>query len=359
MSQLDFSFLSDAMPNTTAAQQHSLAGAPGGATSGSVAAHKPRQGDAPPLVVELRAAPSPAASGAPHDSWTLWDSNRPTPGTGTAEGGVGGRPGSATSSGAAGGASSSFARAFAHIKDRPGFQQLSAHQPQQAPPALRTQQQQQQQLAANSEKVRMVQVSRRQTNNPVVKHIRNVPWQFADIAADYQMGSQTCCLFLSLRYHQLKPHYIYARMEPLQRDYRLRILLCYVDSEDCTKTLVDLHKLTLINGWTFILVWSSEEAARYLETYLTYENKQADNIQARVEGDYLSRLTDVLTTIRSVNRTDVATMSTSLGSLASMMQAAPEQIALCPGVGDKKVQRIVDAFHQPFLAGKKRPRSEP
>lgn len=42
-------------------------------------------------------------------------------------------------------------------------------------------------------------VSRRQEGNPVLKHIRNVRFQFADIIPDYQMGGQTCALFLSLR----------------------------------------------------------------------------------------------------------------------------------------------------------------
>ena len=33
----------------------------------------------------------------------------------------------------------------------------------------------------------------------MLKHIRNVRFQFADIIPDYQMGGQTCALFLSLR----------------------------------------------------------------------------------------------------------------------------------------------------------------
>lgn len=39
-------------------------------------------------------------------------------------------------------------------------------------------------------------MSRRQTNNPVLRFIRNVPWEYAEIVPDYQMGTQTCCLFL-------------------------------------------------------------------------------------------------------------------------------------------------------------------
>ena len=43
-------------------------------------------------------------------------------------------------------------------------------------------------------------VSQRQKGNPMLQHIRNVRYQFADIIPDYQMGQQTCALFLSLRW---------------------------------------------------------------------------------------------------------------------------------------------------------------
>ena len=43
-------------------------------------------------------------------------------------------------------------------------------------------------------------VSRRQEGNPLLRHIRNVRWQFGDILPDYQMGPTTCALFLSLRH---------------------------------------------------------------------------------------------------------------------------------------------------------------
>ena len=48
-----------------------------------------------------------------------------------------------------------------------------------------------------------IMVSKRQEGNPVLKHIRNVRWQYADIVPDYQMGQQTCALFLSLRWIRL------------------------------------------------------------------------------------------------------------------------------------------------------------
>jgi len=159
---------------------------------------------------------------------------------------------------------------------------------------------------------------------------------------------------LSVRYHLLKPKYVFTRMEQLARGFRLRILLCLVDAEDSQKPLLDIHKTAIHNGWTLIVAWSPEEAARYLETFQTYEHKQADAIQERVEGDYFSRLTDVLTNIRSINKTDVANLSTSLGTLANLMNANKEKLALCPGVGPTKVQRIYDAFHEPFVKKRKR-----
>lgn len=44
-----------------------------------------------------------------------------------------------------------------------------------------------------------LQVSRRQEGNPLLRHIRNVRWQFADIVPDYLVGADHAVLFLSLR----------------------------------------------------------------------------------------------------------------------------------------------------------------
>ncbi len=41
-------------------------------------------------------------------------------------------------------------------------------------------------------------MSKRQEGNPLLKHMKNVRWQWADIVPDYQMGL-ACALFLSLR----------------------------------------------------------------------------------------------------------------------------------------------------------------
>lgn len=257
---LDFSFLSQeaaagAAAGTTApVPQHAPPPAPSGEPSAQQA----------PLVLEVQAGGRGGAASLQQvtDSWTVWDCNRQAHGGGQLSADAASNHSGLPHTARAHDGSTSFTRAFAHMKQRPGYE---PPKPAQQRPQGGVQGGQ----AAGSKtpNARAIQVSRRQTNNPVIKNIRNVPWEYAEIVPDYQMGSQTCCLYLSLRYHLLKPKYIYTRMEALQRGFRLRVLLCLVDAEDNTKTLIDIHKVTVVNGWTLILAWSPEEAARYLETY--------------------------------------------------------------------------------------------
>lgn len=57
---------------------------------------------------------------------------------------------------------------------------------------------------------------------------------------------------------------------------------------------------------------------------------------------------DALTTIRSVNKTDAVTLLSAFGTLANVIAAEPTKIALCPGIGPQKAQRIHNALHEPF-----------
>lgn len=191
-------------------------------------------------------------------------------------------------------------------------------------------------------------VSNRQKGNPLLKHIRNVRWAFADIVCDYLLGQNTCALYLSLRYHLLHPDYLYFRIRELQKNYRLRIILCHVDVEDVIKPLLEVTRTSLLHDCTLLCGWSLEECGRYLETVKVYENKPADLIQGQMDGDYLSRLNHALTTIRHVNKTDVVTLGSTFGSLSHVMDASMEDLARCPGIGERKVKRLYDAFHEPF-----------
>ncbi|KAF4389924.1 hypothetical protein G4B88_003407 [Cannabis sativa] len=158
------------------------------------------------------------------------------------------------------------------------------------------------------------------------------------------------CLSISgiLRYHLLHPDYLYYRIRELQKNFKLRVVLCHVDVEDVVKPLLEVTKTALLHDCTLLCGWSLEECGRYLETIKVYENKSADIIQGQMDTDYLSRLNHALTTVRHVNKTDVVTLGTTFGSLSHIMDASMEDLARCPGIGERKVKRLHDTFHEPF-----------
>jgi DNA excision repair protein ERCC-1 len=85
---------------------------------------------------------------------------------------------------------------------------------------------------------RAIIINPAQKRNPIIKHIRNVPYEYGDIVADYVMGATTCALFLSLRYHCLHPNYIHERLQQLGNSYELRVLLVVVDVVSVSHTVM-------------------------------------------------------------------------------------------------------------------------
>ncbi|KAI3518919.1 hypothetical protein L1887_07816 [Cichorium endivia] len=191
-------------------------------------------------------------------------------------------------------------------------------------------------------------VSHRQKGNPLLKHIRNVRWAFADVVCDYMLGQQSCALYLSIRYHLLHPDYLYFRIRELGKNFKLRVVLCHIDVEDVVKPLLEVTRTALLHDCTLLCGWSLEECGRYLETIKVYENKPADIIQGQMDTDYLSRLSHALTSVRHVNKTDVVTLGSTFGSLSHIMDSSMEDLARCPGIGERKVKRLYDTFHEPF-----------
>ncbi|KAM9224420.1 DNA excision repair protein ERCC-1 isoform 2-T3 [Dugong dugon] len=189
-------------------------------------------------------------------------------------------------------------------------------------------------------------VSPRQRGNPVLKFVRNVPWEFGDVLPDYVLGQSTCALFLSLRYHNLHPDYIHQRLQSLGKNFALRVLLVQKDPQQALK---ELAKMCILADCTLVLAWSPEEAGRYLETYKAYEQKPADLLMEKLEQDFISRVTDCLTTVKSVNKTDSQTLLAIFGSLEQLIAASREDLALCPGLGPQKARRLFDVLHEPFL----------
>ncbi|CEP13840.1 hypothetical protein [Parasitella parasitica] len=193
-----------------------------------------------------------------------------------------------------------------------------------------------------------------QQKNPILKHVHNVPWEpSGSIKVDYVVGQTTGVIYLSLRYHRLYPTYIYDRLNATKNLYVNRILLVHVDVDSFHDALREINRIAILSDFTLVLAWSPEEAGRYLETYKSFENKAPDMIRKRVDDEYFAKITDCLTQIRSVNKTDVLTLLSTFGSLKQVAEASTDALAMCPGFGEHKVKRLQQAWKQPFLANKK------
>lgn len=60
-----------------------------------------------------------------------------------------------------------------------------------------------------------------------------------------------------------------------------------------------------------------------------------------------------------MNKSDVLTLAARFGSLKAVCDASAEELAACPGLGDKKVARLHEALHAPLSRTSRLKRSRP
>ncbi|KAJ2850115.1 hypothetical protein J3B02_003710 [Coemansia erecta] len=195
-----------------------------------------------------------------------------------------------------------------------------------------------------------VLVNEVQRGNPLLACIRNVRWSYSrEILSDFVVGRFACVLFLSIKYHRLHPEYISKRIDGLGKSFRVRVLLVHVDTDDSKLPLREINRTALLGDMTVLLAWSLEEAGRYIESLKTFENRQPDIIKERVDDAHMARIANALTSVRSVNKTDVLTLSSNFGSFTGVANATAEELNMCPGIGEQKAQRLFKAFNEPFV----------
>ncbi|KAM7536302.1 hypothetical protein Aperf_G00000084022 [Anoplocephala perfoliata] len=196
-------------------------------------------------------------------------------------------------------------------------------------------------------------VSSRQRGNPLLELIRHVVWEYAEIGPDYVFGPSQCGFFLSLRYHNINPGYIFERLQKLTSNYQLIVLIVLVDVDDAHHPLKELNKFGLTQNVTVLLAWSFLEAARYIESFKALVNKPPEELQseaatASIQKDHFTLATDFLTSLRVVSRTDAATLLSRFGTIANIAKADKETLESCPGIGTVKAEKIYDALHSSF-----------
>lgn len=96
------------------------------------------------------------------------------------------------------------------------------------------------------------------------------------------------------------------------------------------------------------MAFSELEAARYIETLKLFEKKAPEMIRGGAVGsvEHEDSVADCLTTIKSVNSSDAVQLGITFGTVQALAgTASVEELLLCPGLGMKKAQRIVECFN--------------
>ena len=88
---------------------------------------------------------------------------------------------------------------------------------------------------------------------------------------------------------------------------------------------------SILSELTLMLAWSAEEAGRILETYKTHEDKPPDLIMEKNNPDPHSKLVEALTSVKSVNKTDAATLIGAFSTMEGIVAASIEDLSMCPG----------------------------
>lgn len=205
-----------------------------------------------------------------------------------------------------------------------------------------------------------IQVSPSQKGNPLLQSplMKLKPISYnKEILSDYYINPTLQILFLSLKYHQLHPEYIWKRCKRLNQgsivsntgDSALKVLLAVVDIDSPQEVLRKLNNICIKQQLTLIVAWSFEQAGNYIAMFKDNEllkNKVNLVIKGVKKQDIKSNLIDSLTTIKTINKTDVVNLLMEVGSFKDIATANDIKIG---GLGDRKLQNLKDAFTKPFI----------
>lgn len=208
---------------------------------------------------------------------------------------------------------------------------------------------------------------KRQEGNPLLKYVRNIPFEWADIKADFEAGKEMGILYLSLKWHKLHPGYIEGRMDSDGSGYTIKVLLVLVNV-DPRFMLRELNLYCYRSDWTLILCYSPEEAAEYLEHLTVSRSKDEQTavtafqekkrkrlgITNGTEADngsltQMRKAIEFLSGIRTVTTSDAQRLIGTFGSIRAIANADVESLSLCPGLGPIKAENVHRFFRTPFL----------
>ena len=85
-----------------------------------------------------------------------------------------------------------------------------------------------------------------------------------------------------------------------------------------------------------------------METYKALAGKDASSIQKREQTNLIDQVADFFTAAKPVNKTDASNLLGHFSTVRAVLSASQDELALCEGLGNIKVQKLYDALHKPF-----------
>lgn len=196
-----------------------------------------------------------------------------------------------------------------------------------------------------------ITVNERQRGNPLLKAFQINSYHFEKIIPDYILGSTCCALFLSLKYHNMYPQYIYDRMNAIGSSYGLKVLVLLVDILDANHSLKEMIKICSLADFSLMCAWSYEDAGRIMDTYKCFEHKSPESIMdKKITGktsQYQCTL-DALSSIKTINKTDALSLLSTFSTLENLIKSSKRQLELCVGLGPTKAEALSNFFNKPF-----------
>eukprot|EP00347_Sterkiella_histriomuscorum_P024333 403331490 len=215
-----------------------------------------------------------------------------------------------------------------------------------------------------------VKVNKKQETNPLLKYSRfqyilvddqNPQHQTSPMFEDYDINEKVSLLFLQLSYHIAYPLYIIQRLEDIYRHRKTRnkMLLVLNDDKDDQNMINGLLMECIKFETKMIMCWSFEEAAQYIQTFKSYENKTQTMLEGKYQNQgntHLEQATDVLGSIRRVNKTDAKNLLCNFGSIEQVILAPSyEEFLNMDGIGQSKIDAITQCFRGKFVNYKGQP----
>ncbi|KAJ1613055.1 ERCC1 excision repair 1 [Cryptosporidium canis] len=198
----------------------------------------------------------------------------------------------------------------------------------------------------------MIIASIRQKGNPILCHIRDVSYEFRNIVPDFMVGKYDAVIFISIRYHKLHNQYLRKRAESLQKNYKIRVLLCLVDAPPSgviDAAILEITDICFDFNLTLFLAWSHKEAGQILQTLKSHENSSCENIRGGLSMDQFSRIRDALCSLPRINKADSENLLKHYGSISKIASASEEELSSIQGIGPIKAKVISDIFSTEFL----------